>query len=76
MFTVSDQVKVIGKLHIPCNLLQDVYTEALAALLDVGTLGGVTAAHIDRVIETRLMLCNFKDKHLLCLEPQSNKFQV
>lgn len=45
VFTVSDQVKIIGKFDIPCDLLQDVYTEALAALLDVGTVGGVTAAH-------------------------------
>lgn len=56
VFTVSDQVKIIGKFDIPCDLLQDVYTEALAALLDVGTVGGVTAAHTDRVIETQLML--------------------
>lgn len=76
VFTVIDQVKIVGKFDIPCNLLQDVYTEALAALLDVGTLGGVTAAHIDRVIEAQLMLGNFKDKHLLCLETQSNKFLV
>lgn len=37
MFSVGDQVQVVGKLNVPGYLLQDIDAEALAALLDVGT---------------------------------------
>lgn len=37
MFPVCDQVQVIGELDIPCYLLQNVYAETFAALLNVGT---------------------------------------
>lgn len=47
MFAICDQVKIIGELYIPGNLLQDVYTKALAAFLDIGALRGITAAYTD-----------------------------
>lgn len=46
MFSVCDQVEVIGELHIPGYLLQDVDAEALTALLNVSTSWcAVTATH-------------------------------
>lgn len=36
VFAVCDQVEVIGELDVPCNLLQNVNAETLAALLNVG----------------------------------------
>lgn len=46
MFSIRDQVEVVGKLDIPCYLLQNVNAETLAALLNVGTsCGAVTATH-------------------------------
>lgn len=37
MFSICDQVEVIGELDVPCYLLQNVNAETLAALLNVGT---------------------------------------
>lgn len=50
MFAICDQVKIIGELYISGNLLQDVYTKALAALLDIGALRGITAAYTGTAI--------------------------
>ncbi len=50
MFAIYDQVKIIGELYISGNLLQDVYTKALAALLDIGALRGITAAYTGTAI--------------------------
>lgn len=50
MFSICDQVKIIGELYISGNLLQDVYTKALAALLNIGGLRGITAAYTGTAI--------------------------
>lgn len=36
VFSICDQVEVVRKLDVSCDLLQNVYAEALAALLNVG----------------------------------------
>lgn len=56
MFAIWDQVKIIGELYISGNLLQDVYTKALAALLDIGAVRDITAAYTGRDLETQLIL--------------------
>lgn len=48
MFAICDQVQIISELHIPGDLLQDVYTKALAALLDIRALCGITAAYTEK----------------------------
>lgn len=37
MFSVGDQVEVVGELDVPRYLLQNVNAETFAALLNVGT---------------------------------------
>ena len=47
MLAVIHQVEVVGEFDVPGNLLQDVDTETLAALFDVGASHccAVTVAH-------------------------------
>lgn len=55
MFSIGDQVEVVGELDVPRYLLQNVNAETFAALLNVGTSRrAVAATHTNTHAQTQL----------------------